>query len=361
MAEPLKNYYNQELIEKLAKSIAVYYQSFNQSNFVRNVFNNDWENKELKQRMRHIAYCLNEAIPMSYNKQIDILKNTASHFTGFLAMVFPDFVEVYGINDFDVSIDALTHFTQYSSSEFAVRPFIIKYPTQMINQHLIWSKHKNYHVRRLASEGIRPRLPWARVLPEFKKDPTPIIPILNNLISDEHEYVRRSVANCINDISKDHPQIVLEMINKWQNKSVEIDWILKHASRGLLKKGNSDILNSFGLNDQIKTKLDFLQIDKNKIPIGGALQFKFGITLLEKQNTKVRLEYKVYYAKANGKQLPKIFQIGTYTLKPNEMFVVNKKQPFANLTTRKHYVGLHKISIVVNGKEMGNIEFELND
>jgi 3-methyladenine DNA glycosylase AlkC len=359
MAEPLKNYYNLELIEKLAKIIAVYYQSFNQLNFVSNVFNNDWKKKELKQRMRHIANCLNEAIPMSYNKQIDILKNTAPHFSGFLAMVFPDFVEVYGLNDFDVSMDALTHFTQYSSSEFAVRPFIIKYPSQMINQHLTWSKHKNYHVRRLASEGVRPRLPWAMALPMFKKDATPIIPILNNLITDEHEYVRRSVANCINDISKDNPQIVLEIINKWQNKSAEIDWILKHASRGLLKKGNSDILNSFGLNDQIKTKLDFLQIDKNKIPIGGALLFKFGITLLEKQDTKVRIEYKVYYAKANGKQSPKIFQIGTYTLKPNEVFEVNKKQLFANLTTRKHYVGLHKISIVVNGKEMGNIEFEL--
>jgi len=361
MAELLKNYYNQELMDKLAKSIAVYHQPFNQSKFISNVFNHDWDNKELKQRMRHITNCLNEAIPLSYAQQIDVLKNTAPHFTGFLAMVFPDFVEVYGLNDLEISIDALTHFTQYSSSEFAVRPFITKYPTQMIKQHLIWSKHKNYHVRRLASEGIRPRLPWAMALPEFKKDPTPIIPILNNLITDEHEYVRRSVANCINDISKDHPQIVLQIINIWQNKSEEIDWVLKHASRGLLKKGHAEILNSFGLNDQIKTELNYLQIDKNKIPIGGSLQFKFGITLLEKQETKVRLEYKVYYAKANGKQLPKIFQIGTYTLKPNEVFEVNKKQLFANLTTRKHYAGQHKIAVVVNGKEMGNIEFELID
>lgn len=131
----------------------------------------------------------------------------------------------------------------------------------MINQHLIWSKHKNYHVRRLASEGIRPRLPWAMALPDFKKDPSPIIPILNNLMADEHEYVRRSVANCINDISKDHPQIVIDLVKNNINKSTETDKLLKHASRGLLKKGNAEILKLFGLNNEHLVNLLSLQID----------------------------------------------------------------------------------------------------
>lgn len=361
MPEPLKNLYNKTLISQLANGIHSNYKAFDKNSFIKTVFDKDWDNKELKQRMRHITNSLHKTMPVSYGEQIDILKKVAVQFTGFTAMVFPDFVEVYGLNDLATSINALEHFTQYSSSEFAVRPFIIKYPKQMLKQHELWSKHKNHHVRRLASEGIRPRLPWAIALPEFKKDPKPILPILNNLMTDESEYVRRSVANCINDISKDHPQVVLQIINQWQNKSTETDWILKHASRGLLKKGHSEILNSFGLNHQVKTKLTHFSIDKKKVAIGGSIQFNFGIQLVEKKESKVRLEYNIYYHKANGKQLPKIFQIGTYTLQPNQTFEVKKKHAFINLTTRKHYKGQHTISILANGNELDKINFMLTD
>ncbi len=361
MPEPLKNLYNKTLISQLADGVHGNYKAFDKNSFIKTVFDKDWDNKELKQRMRHITNSLHKTMPVSYTEQIDILKKLATQFTGFTAMVFPDFVEVYGLNDLTTSISALEHFTQYSSSEFAVRPFIIKYPKQMLKQHELWSKHKNHHVRRLASEGVRPRLPWAIALPEFKKDPTPILPILNNLMTDESEYVRRSVANCINDISKDHPQVVLQIINQWQNKSAETDWILKHASRGLLKKGHTEILNSFGLNHQVKTKLTHFSIDKNKVAIGGSIQFNFGIQLLEKKDAKVRLEYNIYYHKANGKQLPKIFQIGTYTLQPNQVFEVKKKHAFINLTTRKHYKGQHTISILANGNELDKISFMLTD
>ncbi|MES2728224.1 MAG: DNA alkylation repair protein [Bacteroidota bacterium] len=361
MPEPLKNLYSKALISQLADSLHSSYNAFDKSHFIKTVFDKDWDNKELKQRMRHITNSLHKTMPVSYSEQVDILKKLATHFTGFTAMVFPDFMEVYGLNDLDTSINALEHFTQYSSSEFAVRPFIIKYPKQMLKQHALWSKHKNHHVRRLASEGIRPRLPWAIALPEFKKDPKPILPILNNLMADESEYVRRSVANCINDISKDHPQIVLQIINQWQKKSVETDWILKHASRGLLKKGHAEILNSFGLNHQVKTKLTHFSIDKKNVAIGDSIHFNFGVQLLEKQEAKVRLEYNIYYHKANGKQLPKIFQIGTYTLQPNQVFEVKKKHAFINLTTRKHYKGQHTISILANGNELDKINFMLND
>ncbi len=361
MAEPLKNYYNQALIDKLADNLALHYNAFNKTKFINHVFNAEWEGKELKQRMRHIANSIHIALPIPYPQQIEILKKAAPHFNGFIAMFFPDFVEVYGLENFTVSIDALTHFTQFSSSEFAVRPFIIKYSKQMLKQHIAWSKHKNYHVRRLASEGIRPRLPWAMALPDFKKDPAPIIPILNNLMQDSHEYVRRSVANCINDISKDHPAIVLLFIKQWQHQSAEIDWILKHACRGLLKKGNTDVLSSFGLNHKHRVSLLHLSIDKNTLKIGEHFQFSTSVQLQEKKPAQIRLEYHIYYMKANGKQLPKIFQIGTYTLEPNMPFEINKKHSFINLTTRKHYKGQHTLSILANGKELEKISFWLTD
>jgi len=359
MAEPLKNLYDQTFITNLAHQIAENYAAFDAELFIKLVLYKHWDQKELKQRMRHISECMRQTLPLSYKEQVNVLMQTAPSFSGFTAMFFPDFVEVYGQDDLKTSVKALEHFTQFSSSEFAVRPFIIKYPTEMLKQHLDWSKHKNYHVRRLASEGIRPRLPWAMALPDFKKDPSPIIPILNNLMADEHEYVRRSVANCINDISKDHPQIVIDLVKNNINKSTETDKLLKHASRGLLKKGNAEILKLFGLNNEHLVNLLRLQIDKLKIQIGKSFNFTFSVQLQEKVASQVRLEYNIYYVKANGKQSAKIFQIGTYLLQPNQTVVVNKKNSFINLTTRKHYAGMHKIAIVANGKEIGFLDFEL--
>ena len=161
MAEPLKNLFNQELVVSLASLIKKNYTKFNTKNFINDVFDATWDNKELKQRMRHITVCLHKHIPLPYPEQVKILSAAAPQFKGFIAMFFPDFIEVYGLDDFDISVKALEHFTQYSSSEFAVRPFIVKYPKQMLAQHKKWAQHKNHHLRRLASEGIRPRLPWA--------------------------------------------------------------------------------------------------------------------------------------------------------------------------------------------------------
>jgi 3-methyladenine DNA glycosylase AlkC len=343
----------------LANQIANNYETFNIKLFIEHVFDTHWEQKELKQRMRHITICLHQALPIKFKNQVEILKQTAPHFGGFTAMFFPDFIEVYGLNNLKISINALAHFTQFSSSEFAVRPFIIKYPNAMLKQHLAWSKHINEHVRRLASEGIRPRLPWAMALPIFKLNPQPIISILNNLMNDESEYVRRSVANCINDISKDNPETVIKIINKWKNHSINSDKLLKHASRGLLKKGNITVLNAFGLNNEHKIRLIYLKTNKLQIAIGENINFNFSIQLLEKNEAQTRLEYRIYYTKANGKQLPKIFQIGTYQLTPNQPFIINKKHSFVNLSTRKHYVGKHKITIIANGNEIGFLDFYL--
>jgi 3-methyladenine DNA glycosylase AlkC len=359
MPEPLKNLYTPELIAKLGATIAKHHKPFKQELFVKSVLSKQWPQLELKQRMRHIAVCIHQSLPLPYTKQIAILKPVAQEFGGFLALIFPDFVEVYGLDDYTVSIDALEHFTQYSSSEFAVRPFLIKYEKQMVKQHLAWAKHKNQHVRRLASEGIRPRLPWAMALPPFKRNPAPLLPILELLKNDESEYVRKSVANCLNDISKDHPAIVLEIVNSWKGVSPQTDWIVKHASRGLLKQGHTEALSAFGLNHAIKTAVSDLALSRQKLKIGDTFDFSFTTQLHEKKPQQVRLEYRIYFMKANGKQAGKIFQIGTYTLKPNETITTKRSHSFANLTTRKHYPGAHRIAIVVNGKEQNETSFML--
>jgi 3-methyladenine DNA glycosylase AlkC len=359
MPEPLKNLYTPELVARLASIIGKHYKPFKQEAFLQNVFNKQWQTLELKQRMRHISQTVHQYLPVSYQKQIEILKPVSQEFNGFLALIFPDFVEVFGLDDYETSIDALEHFTQYSSSEFAVRPFIVKYPKQMLKQHLAWAKNKDHHVRRLASEGIRPRLPWAMALPQFKRDPAPLLPILELLKNDESEYVRKSVANNLNDISKDHADVVIEIVNKWQGVSPKTDWIVKHASRGLLKQGHTEALSAFGLNHKLKASVSGLKISKQKMAIGDSFTFSFTTQLLEKKEHNVKLEYRIYFMKANGKQSGKIFQVGTYAIAPNHQLDTQRSHSFADLTTRKHHKGEHRLAVVVNGKEMGEVSFVL--
>lgn len=359
MAEPLKNLYTPQLLQNLAQLLHNQYKPFNPKKFMQTVFDAEWPNRELKQRMRHITHSLHQHLPVSYAQQIEILSPIAHQFTGFVAILFSDFVEVYGLDDPDISIPALEHFTQYSSSEFAVRPFILKYEKRMVKQHLKWAKHSNHHVRRLASEGIRPRLPWAMALPAFKKDPSSILPILELLKHDDSEYVRRSVANNLNDISKDHPKVVLDIVNKWKGLSPETDRIVKHASRGLLKQGHTEALQAFGLNHKIKTSVSEVSLSKKNIRINDKLEFEFSVTLTEKKAQAVRLEYRIYFMKANGKPSGKIFQVGTYSLQPNQTIDIKRSHAFADLTTRKHYPGAHRLAVVVNGSETSDCTFTL--
>jgi 3-methyladenine DNA glycosylase AlkC len=177
---------------------------------------------------------------------------------GLVYIFLPDYIEQYGLEDFESSVKAIENVTRFVSCEFAVRPFILKYGGTMMKKMRTWSLHKSYHVRRLSSEGSRPRLPWAISIPELKKDPSPILPILENLKNDPSEWVRRSVANNLNDIAKDHPGLVIELARKWKGISRETDAIIKHGSRTLLKK---DMLKYWIITDWMG-KISMFQILK---------------------------------------------------------------------------------------------------
>src|SRR5262245_34951898 len=238
MPEPLKNMYNTQFIQNLSTAIQSVDSSFNAENFAQQVLNHEWEKRELKDRMRHITHSLRATLPAEYATALTVLRRAATHplltnYT-FEMMICPDFVEVYGLQDWEVSLAALEQFTQQCSAEFAVRPFIVQDSERMMAQMLQWASHENHHVRRLASEGCRPRLPWAMALPAFKADPTLIMAILETLKHDESEYVRRSVANNLNDIAKDNPQVVLVTLKQWNEiKSKEMQWVMNHGLRTL--------------------------------------------------------------------------------------------------------------------------------
>ncbi len=357
MAEPLKNMYNKPYLEKFAGVFKELHPAFNSKQFLKLVFDSEWENRELKQRMSHIARCLHAALPGDYRKNISILKNAVPRFKGFLSMIFPDYVEQFGLDDPKTSVPALMLFTQYGSSEFAVRPFIIKYPKIMMPEMLKWAKHKNHHVRRLASESARPRLPWAIALPEFKRDPAPVLKILETLKADESEYVRKSVANNLNDISKDNPETTLKLANRWYGKNKNTDWIVKHGLRGLLKKGNTEALQLFGWHGSKGIETSDFKLSSSRVPNGGKFEFSFSVTPVKPVNENVRLEYTIDFLTSTGKTGRKIFKITEGKMEKGRRYSFTRKHSFKDLTTRKHFKGKHKIAIIVNGEKTTEKDF----
>ncbi len=361
MAEKLKDlFFSSSFINQLEDAIQQIYPDFDQENFIRLVHDGTWETKELKEKMRHIARCLHETLPKDYPEALKILIEVAPSFRGFDAMVFPDYVECYGLDEWDLSLPALALFTKYASSEFAIRPFLARDPERAMAYLRLCAEDEDPHVRRLASEGCRPRLPWAMALPVFKKDPSLILPILEKLKNDESEYVRKSVANNLNDISKDHPERMLDICERWYGHTENTDWIVKHACRGLLKAGNRRAMLLFGFGDPTHISVENLRLDKGALSIGEDLQFTFELRVNTKETGRVRLELGVYYVKAKGGLSRKIFQIKEDSFDPGS-YLISRKRSFADQSTRKHYPGEHQISIIVNGLEMRKASFELKE
>lgn len=357
MAQILKELYSYEYVTSLAMAVKTVHNEFDSEEFIFSVLNDSWKEEELKMRMRHISESLKHFLPADYKRSISILMKITHLFSDFTAMFFPDFVECFGLEDFETSITALELFTKYSSSEFAVRQFIIKYPDKMMKQMEKWSVSENEHVRRLSSEGCRARLPWAVALSVFKKDPAPVLLILQKLKNDKSEYVRRSVANNLNDISKDNPGVFLKTIKSWIGKNPETDWIIKHASRTLLKQGNTEVLTLFGLDKPEYISITDFEVDKS-ISVGKVLTFSFTITSKKKSLGKLRIEYAIHFMMKNGKQNRKVFKISesSYSEKRKDL---KKTHSFKTISTRTYYSGEHKLSLIINGLELEQRSFEL--
>jgi len=361
----LKDLYSVAFYDRLASALLVTVPDFNPSQFIKKIYDADFESKELKERMKHTSSVLNHFLPNDYPQAIAMIKKTIEQLRiegigedGLAYMFLPDYLETYGIDHFDESVEALEFVTQFVSCEFAVRPFILKYGTRMINEMQKWSLHESHKVRRLASEGSRPRLPWAMAIPFLKKDPSLILPILNNLKHDPSEYVRRSVANSLNDIAKDHPHVVVGIAKSWSGISRDTDAIIKHGSRTLLKQGHGDILKHYRLDD-IGILLSDFKILTPVVKIGDSLEFSFTIKNQNESSKIIRLEYAIYYKKQNGQNNKKVFKISERVYAAGATVNILRKQKFVLITTRRFHLGNHQISMIVNGVEKEIFNFEL--
>lgn len=359
MAGELKALVSEEFVSGLANEIHDVDQAFRTEQFIQSVLDVLWEERELKDRLQHVAHCIGLYMGDDYAHSIDVLKQIAVKYDGLRSLVFPEFVAQHGLDNWDTSMDALQFFTSLSSSELAVRPFIRLDQDKMMAQMEIWAKSGDHHIRRLASEGGRPRLPWASPLRRFIVNPEPVLSILEILRGDSEEYVRRSVANNLNDISKDHPDLALSVAQRWFGESENINWVVKHGLRTLLKKGNTDALVLFGYGSPDDLKVDNLHFVDGIPRIGASIYFEFDMHLDGEKEKNVRIEYAVYYLKANGKLSRKIFQCKESQFEPG-FHTIKKKHSFEQRTTRKHYVGKHELAVVINGRELAHLVFELS-
>ncbi|HEY5602380.1 MAG TPA: DNA alkylation repair protein, partial [Gammaproteobacteria bacterium] len=317
---------------------------------------------ELKQRMQHTADVCRQFFPDHYPAALKRLYAYAATLKGnsFSYMFMPDFVARYGTHDFKRSLQALRDFTQYSSSELAIRVFLqhdLERTLAVINK---WTDNENTHIRRLASEGTRPRLPWAIQVRALRDTPELCFPILQDLHADNEKYVQKSVANHLNDMSKDHPEKMLRLVKSWDNSKQSTQWIIRHAARTLVKQGHRTALDLFGATQKPQIELRVFRLRSNKLSLGDNLEFELQLVSRAKQPQQLIVDYRIHYVKASGRTSPKVFKLKMTTLPPRQTLSLDKQHPLKNFTTRKHYSGRHQIELLINGASIKTLPFQLD-
>lgn len=358
MNAPLKEGYDRAYVEGLAAACGRAAPAFDAAAFVTDALGEGWPGLELKARMRRLSTCLGRHLPGDYRQQLEVVLAIAPEFRGLYGILLPDFVEVHGQHDWEASVPALRALTPYSTSEFAVRPFLLEDPPRMLEVVREWARDPDEHVRRLASEGTRPRLPWGQALPVFQRDPRPLVPILEGLRADPSEYVRRSVANNLNDISRTHPELVLDLAEAWIGTSRDTDRLVKHACRGLLRAGVVRALRLFGFPEPTGLRVEDLTLSASQLAIGETLGLDFVLHLDAPEALRLRLELAVDYVTARGGTSRKVYQLGERTLPPGRT-PRRCQRSFAERSTRRHRAGTHGVALLANGVEVARSRFEL--
>ncbi len=360
-----KDYYDQEMAERLARDLTAVYPPFPAADFINHVTPR-LPPLELKARVAVFTGALRDHLPNDYTQSIGILLallgpeltlEQGMFSDSWFLMPIAHFVELYGLKeaDFETSMRAMYEITKRHSSEFAIRPYLQKYPERTLAVLDNWTNDPSPHVRRLVSEGSRPRLPWASQLKQFIHDPTPTLALLEKLKDDPAEYVRRSVANHLNDIAKDHPQRVIETCARWmqEDASPERAWIVRHALRTLVKAGNPNALAVLGYEPP-QVALRGLSVTPAVLTLGESLTIRFTLHNQASTPQNLLVDYRLHFMKANGEVKPKVFKLTTRQLDPGEMVTIERQHPIRPITTRKYYPGRQLVDVQVNGQVVGN-------
>ena len=353
----LKDHINVNSIEVLAGIIKQYQPEFPDDKF-RAMAMFQLESMPLKTRVNHLSEVLAELLVDDFSVNAKWLKQVAEHWPNqepgkgwhsFMAWPLIDYAGKQGLQQPTIALEVLKHLTPLFTAEFAIRPYIEQHFELTFKELLRWCQHDNEHVRRLASEGMRPRLPWGGHLNAFKQDPEPVFEILNHLRDDKSKYVQKSVANNLNDISKDHPQRVIDICREWQkNSTPQRRWIIRHGLRSLIKAVEPSVFPLLGYSDKPAVKVDF-DLTEQDVALGQKLEMLLSIHSKNSQTQELVVDYRVWHVKSNGKITAKVYKWKNITLPARESVYLKKSHGFLQLTTRKYYGGQHTIEILING------------
>lgn len=318
------------------------------------------ETLSIMERVRWIADALKAALPTKYSEAVAIIEAMAPRSThGFQAMALAEFVARHGGHAFDRSMVALAELTRFGSAEFAIRPFLAREPERTLAIMLEWSRNADAHVRRLASEGSRPRLPWATRIPALTVDPTLAAAILSQLKTDPSVYVRKSVANHLNDIAKDRPEWVLDLLTTWDQDDAGTAWIVRHALRTLVKQGNPQALALIGATDGAAVEVLRFAVAPGMVRLGETIVIDAELVSTATAPQRLVVDYRLHYARAGGLRAAKVFKLKTVDLLPGARVALAIRQTIRDFSTRRHHPGSHGLDLIVNGRTMAHTAFDL--
>jgi 3-methyladenine DNA glycosylase AlkC len=372
MAEPLKNSFSPALVRGLADDFARVQRGFQHAAFLRQA-TDGLEQLELMDRARQVCTALGDHLPSDYGKALAVLVASLGPpltvTAGFGMTVFrylphSQFIAEHGPRHpqhLDASLAALHALTQRFTAEWAIRPFIERHEDATMRALTRWVTDDSVHVRRLVSEGTRARLPWAGRLKRFQQDPSPTLTLLDRLVDDPELYVRRSVANHLGDIAKDHPDLAVATAKRWvaTHDTAERRWIATHGLRSLAKQGHSGALSLLGVGERPQLTLSSVSITPRRPRIGGRVVIGATLTATGKRSQDLRVDLVVHYAKAKGGTGAKTFILERVHLEPGSDLVIEHPLKLADLTTRVHHPGEHRVELLVNGERLALGAFTL--
>jgi 3-methyladenine DNA glycosylase AlkC len=364
----VRDVFNEKAVSQLAGTLASAWHGFDAKGFSQTI-NAQLRRLSFSERAALIRDSLWEYLPKDFPYALEILlkalppelpNREVTSFDGFIIMPMNDFVAKYGLDHYDLSMQALYQMTKRFTAEGAIRAFLLKYPEKTVAILSKWAEDENCHVRRLVSEGTRPRLPWAIQLKPFMKDPRPVLTLLEKLKTDPELMVRRSVANNLNDIAKDNPDQVVKTLRRWSKIDDEgTQWLIRHAARTLVKQGNREMLAILGYSSKVNISVSKVELDKSTVNLGDELTFSSKIKSTSGSPQNLVIDYVIHHVRANGKLAPKVFKLTHKTLEPGQLITISKTHSFRSISTRKYYTGIHALEIQVNGTGYQKVNFEL--
>jgi 3-methyladenine DNA glycosylase AlkC len=368
MSEKLKHFFNEPLVGSIAAELRRAHLPLRERPFV-DACMAGLDGLELTARAWHIAEVMHGYLPRPFAAAAEILvaslgpelaRTEGFGLAPFRYLPHVLFVQKYGLDDFEPAMRAQYELTKRFSAESSIRAFLARHPEATYARLRDWAGDGNVHVRRLVSEGTRPRLPWAPRLRAFQEDPRPVIALLELLKDDPERYVQRSVANNLNDIGKDNPDLAVDVCRRWSSgASPARAWIVGHALRALVKKGHRGALAALGVDGTPAVRIADVKLAPRRVKLGGTLRFSFALASTGKKAQDLLIDYAVHFVKVNGATRPKVFKLRKIVLSPGERMELASTLSFEDLTTRRHYPGRHRIDLLINGIPHPLAEFDV--